>query len=177
MRRRNGDIRFSIMEGDLGEAEKHFSAALASNREHAYVRELQMNALAGCNKEDCAEETVRVGSAMRQEHLALNYGNQEQIFYTYSVRLKPTSETFMRFVNAVPPAEHLATFHWMFDSAHYGEEKALRQSLLLATLTEGAGQRDEALAMYRQVRVACGARHNTICTDADAGVKRLSVKK
>jgi tetratricopeptide (TPR) repeat protein len=167
---------YSILdhEGDLGEAEKHFSAALASNREHAYVRELQMNALAGCHKEGCAEETVRVGSAMRQEHLALNYGNQEQIFYTYSVRLKPASATFMRFVNTVPPAEHIATFHWMFDSAHYGEGKGMEQSLLLATLTEGAGQGNEALALYREVLAKCGPRHDSICTDANAGVKRLS---
>jgi tetratricopeptide (TPR) repeat protein len=166
-----------FFENKVSEAQAHFAAALASHREVGYVRHMQLSALLDCNENACREETVRVANDMRKEGTPADARAANNIFAIYFFELNPHEKVPARFVNAVPPAEHLATFHWLFDRADLGDNKKMEQSYYTGVLAEAAGQRDEALAMYKDTMSQGDKNSSTLWEPADAGVKRLSKAK
>ena len=160
--------------GTLSDARQHFASALASNRQGDYVRRLQFSALFKCNNEECDEEIIRVVTAMRKEQQPVGPDTQGRIFSRYYFTLRPQSARTMRFVNAVPPEEHLATFRWLFDKADLDDSQSLLRSYYLAVLQEAAGHRDEALANYRLIRSRVAGQGGPLWDAAEAGIRRLS---
>jgi tetratricopeptide (TPR) repeat protein len=158
---------------DVPGAEKHFAAALASHRETNYVRGMQLSALLNHSNREVDMEVVRVANAMRKERQTINADETHQIFEMYYSEIDPWTAVPVKFANAVPPEEHLETFHWLFDKVQLDGSKSVGRSYYLAVLEEVAGRRDQALATYRglQSEVAEG---NSIRNAADAGIKRLS---
>jgi hypothetical protein len=161
----------------MSDAEGHFASALASHREVGYVRHMQLSALLNCNENACREETVRVANDMRKEGTPADAREANDIFAIYFFELNPHEKAPTRFVNAVPPAEHLATFHWLFDRADLGDNKKIERSYYTGVLAEAAGQRDEALAMYKDTMSQGDKNSSSLWDPADAGVKRLSKAK
>jgi tetratricopeptide (TPR) repeat protein len=154
------------------EAEKHFAAALASHRETNYVRGMQLSALLNHNDWLTDSEVVRVANDMRKEQqITVNATRTRRILEIYRSEMNPFLPLPVKFVNVVPPEEHLATFHWLFDKLDDWE--LLERSYYLAVLTEVAGHREEALAMYRAVQSqATGG--NSILRATEPAIKRLS---
>ena len=70
--------------------------------------------------------------------------------------------------------EHLATFHWLFDSAEFDEAKSLQRTFYVAALQEAAGQRAEALAAYRALRAKAASNPGSLLDAVNAGIQRLS---
>ncbi|MGC1902655.1 MAG: hypothetical protein WA715_02440 [Candidatus Acidiferrum sp.] len=161
---------------DLDEAEKHFAAGVASKREGDYVRRMQLDALMNHNNERFDAEVVRVANDMRKEQRAIDAERTDHIFGIYFFEINPRDQVPTKFVNAVPPAEHLATFHWLFDNADLSEDKKPERTYFLAVLNEAAGQRDQALELYRSLQAKPGEKEKGESTwpGVDAGVKRLS---
>ena len=56
------------------------------------------------------------------------------------------------FLAAVSPADHVATFRWLFPKPDSDSSRQDLKRFVLATLLEHAGQRDEALAMFTALR-------------------------
>lgn len=162
--------------GDVGEAEKHFSSALQSNRQRDYVRRLQLSALLNANDAECDREIIRVLNAIRKEQGSVDPGIQNRIFAIYYSEIVPGNAETQRFVNAVPPAEHVATFQWLFDKPNPDQSEKLPELTYLGVLQEAAGQRDEALAAYRSVRQQTEGHPGALLNMAESGVKRLSGK-
>ncbi|HEY6943740.1 MAG TPA: hypothetical protein VI431_01270 [Candidatus Acidoferrum sp.] len=159
------------------EAAPHFAAALASQREGDFVRRLQLAALLNCGGEDAAQEAIRVANAMRKEQRALTDWDRSHIYGIYYSEFSWETPKTSEFINAVPPAEHIATFHWLFDNWDTGDATTpWTHALYLARLQEAAGQRDEALANYKSVLSHTPPHSGTRWDVADAGVKRLSPK-
>lgn len=161
-------------DGELGAAAQHFSSALDSNRQRGYVRRVQLSALLNSHNVECDEEIVRVLSAVRQEHGSVNPEIQRQIFSMYYRKIMPWNAETTRFINAVPPAEHVTTFRWLFDKLDLDESESLLRSGYLSVLQEAAGQRDEALAGYQSIRRQMAGRPGSLLTIAVMGSKRLS---
>jgi hypothetical protein len=161
---------------NLDEAEKHFSAGLASKREVDYVRRMQLEALMNHHGEQFDVEVVRVANDMRKEQRAIDLRLTRPIFDIYPFEMNPREQVSTTFVNAVPPAEHLATFHWLFDKTDSREDQKRERTYFLAVLSEAAGQRDEALELYRSLQATPSERAKGAITWAgvDAGIKRLS---
>jgi len=161
----------------LKEAAPHFAAAIASQREGEFVRRLQLYAFLGCNTEEADQEVVRVANAMRKEQRTIDDLQRSDILGLYYMELAHQAPKSFAFINAVPPAEHVATFHWLFDSldASPDRDSSNRMSRVyyLAVLEEAAGQRDEALASYKLVRSQI-SRTSTFWDASNAAVKRLS---
>jgi len=157
------------------EAAPHFAAALASQREGEFVRRLQMAVLLDCEGEDADPEVIRVVNAMRKEQRTLGEYERSHIFGIYYSEVMHETANTAAFLNAVPPAEHLATFRWLFDK--WGADNSSNQwsrDYYLARLQEAAGQRDEALANYKLVLSHTPPHSGDRWQGADAGVKRLS---
>jgi hypothetical protein len=159
--------------GGIDEAERHFSSALESGREKGYVRDLQLSALLNCNNDACDEELVRVLNAIRKEQGSIGPEMAHQIFSMYYRQILPSGAGTARFVNAVPPAEHVATFKWVFERLQPDDSQKLLGSGYLSVLQEAAGQRDEALEGYRSVQRQTVGRPGSLSSMADAGIKRI----
>jgi hypothetical protein len=160
--------------GKLSDATRHFSSALVTGRERDFVRGLQFAALFNCSNDECDEEIVRVANDVRKEHGAVHPDDVDRIFSEYYRKVFASSAASAHFLNAVPPAEHVATFRWLFDGLNFDESKSLLRTCYLAVLQEAAGQRQEALANYREVRAKTPKQSGSLSDTADAGIKRLS---
>ena len=163
--------------GDAGDAARHFSAALEANRERGFVRRLQLSALLNTHDDASSEETVRVLNAIRKtedKEGSIPADIRRQIFSMYYGKLIPPNEETPRFINAVPPAEHVATFRWLFDKLDLDESARLLKSGDLSVLQEAAGQRDEAKAGYELIRKKLAGNSGSLLTAAETGSKRLS---
>lgn len=160
---------------DVSEAESHFASAMAAKRQSDYVRQLQLAALLNCHTDEAEAETVRVANAMRAEQRSLDAWSRSHIFDVYTELVyDPNGSEAKGIVHAVPPAEHLATFHWLFDSFDPRDSNSVSRTFYLAVLQEVAGQREDALASYRSVLAQRPPHSGSMGQAADAAVKRLS---
>jgi len=157
----------------IQEAKGHFAAALASQRERDYVRRLEMLALLNCHNHQANLEVIRVANAMREERGTPDDGTREHILGIYYFEFTPKTAETSEFINAVPPAEHVATFRWLFDSVSSDANSSSSQAYYLAELEEAAGQPDSAIINYR-LALRRLSRDSTQGQAAYAGVKRLS---
>jgi hypothetical protein len=161
--------------GKLSEASQHFSSALVSGRQRDFVRRLQFAALFNCASDECDEEIVRVANDVRKEHGTIDQDDVDKIFSEYYRKIFSSGPAPARFLNAVPTAEHVATFRWLFGGINFDESKSMLRTCYLATLQESAGQREEALANYRAIRSKSSNRPGPLSVAAGAGIKRLSI--
>lgn len=160
-------------DGPLEDAEQHFSAGLASHRQQAFVRQLQLAALMN-GGESYESEIIRVANAIRMEHGAPDHALQHGVFSIYYFKLLHPNRATTRFINAVPPAEHVATFRWLFDTYALDEYNSKLRSFYLSALEEAAGQREEALAGYRLVQQQTVGMSGSLPGAVEAGIQRLS---
>lgn len=160
--------------GDPEDAARHFSAALESNRERGFVRRLQLSAFLNRQSDASSEEVVRILNAIRKEEGSAPAELKHQLFSMYYGKLIPPSAETPRFINAVPPAEHVATFRWLFDKLDLDQSASLLRSGDLSVLEEAAGERDEARAGYESIRRQLAGNPGSLLTTAEMGSKRLS---
>ena len=160
--------------GDLADAERHFTLALASHREQDYVRQLQLSALMNIHDDPHDEEVLRVANAMRIGQEPMSQDMRSRIFSLYYVRLLPPSASTPAFINAVAPADHLATFEWLFEKDTFDESGTNLRSYYRCALQEAAGRREDALAGYKLLKGKIAGRSGSLLDAVDAGIKRLS---
>jgi hypothetical protein len=160
--------------GDLTDAERHFTLALASHRQRDYVRQLQLSALMNVHNDQDDEEVVRVANAMRMGQEPVNQDMRSRIFSLYYARLLPPNASTAAFINAVAPPDHLATFQWLFEKDNFDESGTNLRSYYLCALQEAAGRREDALAGYKLLKGKIAGRSGSLLDAADAGIKRLS---
>jgi hypothetical protein len=160
--------------GELADAEHHFTLALTSHRQQDYVRQLQLSALMNIHDDPEEEEVIRIANAMRLGQESMDKDMRSRIFSIYYTRLLPRQSSAPKFINAVAPVEHLATFMWLFENDNLDESASDLRSYYLAVLEEAAGRRGDALAGYTLLRRKIMGRNGSLLDAVDAGVKRLS---
>jgi tetratricopeptide (TPR) repeat protein len=140
----------------LTEAKAHFTKALASGREVEYVRRLQINALAWFHNSERDDELVRLANEIRTSKETMTYPDSESLWsvywdiYFWRLIYRRDIEQLL---SALPPADHLATFIWLFPENKIPEHKRDLYLIMLATFQELAGDHSRALATYREVHI------------------------
>lgn len=169
--------------GSLAEARQHFSAALESRREREYVRHLQISALLRIEDPEWENEAIRVTNEMRSTGEPRPQGSIKRKLWDVYYYGLTISEKKPRFLAALPPAEHLSLFRWLFPEHELpkNQESSLFFFLfVLAQLQEHSGDRTGALASYRLLlsefanKGFNSSRIIRIVDDANAAIKRLS---
>ena len=164
--------------GKFDDARRDFAAALSTGRAREFVRGLQISALLNSHAEEAEEEAIRVVNEMRKagekSEDALTDVARDRLFsvyYGWIASPRPKAE----FLSVVPPAEHLATFGWLFDRMPFDESKSLQREYWLATLEEAAGQTGEALQRFRALRAKLPrGTAGRLPDSTDAAIARLS---
>ena len=178
---------------DHDEARQHFAAALATGRERDYVRTLQVSALlqtytnVWVDDFERQREALRVVNAMRAENEARpdrwgpdRFRSKVWSIYHFGFVAGDGEEQLL---SALPPAEHLATFRWLFPEEGLAPDRGgppLFDYLCVRALVEEyGGDRAAALATYRRLagefadRKTGGGRAARNIERAEAAVRRL----
>jgi hypothetical protein len=95
------------------------------------------------------------------------------LYYDRTFSSNPASNHFL---NAIAPAQHVATFRFMFDGFPFGDSKSDLRAGYLAALQEVAGQWDDALANYRALRARLPKNSGSPSDAVDLGIKRISTR-
>jgi tetratricopeptide (TPR) repeat protein len=150
-------LGFDILRtsGPLADAKPHFAAAVQTGRNREYVRHIQVAALLYLHDEELEPELIRVANEMRvnQEPIPGDEGDSDapRFWNVYQQRLITGSGT-AEFLKAVQPADHLATFLWLFPESGIRADRRTQYVYMRAALQENAGDREQALITYRQLR-------------------------
>ncbi|HZF08365.1 MAG TPA: TIR domain-containing protein [Thermoanaerobaculia bacterium] len=131
--------------GEIAESKAHFAKALASGRERAYVRQLQLSAFLLSQDFEPEGEALRVLNEMRahQETIDGNRAGQSEtlrrhlwdVYYDALINHDHTEQILA----PVPAAEHVAIFRWLFPDYATSENNRDLYRRMLARLEERAG--------------------------------------
>jgi tetratricopeptide (TPR) repeat protein len=164
--------------GSVADANRHFAIALESKRKREYVRHMQISALLWTHHPELESEAIRVANEMRSAGETMPAGTPDasdtwRLWSIYYSRLIFGHDK-AQFLSALPPADHLATFRWLFPENQLPREKYHSYLYILAQLQELNGDRAKALASYRQLRLQLGSQRGRLVDQSDAAIKRLS---
>jgi tetratricopeptide (TPR) repeat protein len=156
--------------GALTEAEQHFQLAVMANRERSWVRNDQINALLLNQANE--REAVRTANTMRLEQTPVD--EPDRLWFIYEEALLRQVDT-EEFLNLMTPAEHIATFKWLFPDPPSSDTKLSVYKFLLGRLEEAAGDREYALSAYRGIEDEFRRSQSTgsLLVRAVEGIKRL----
>ncbi|MDP3822480.1 MAG: toll/interleukin-1 receptor domain-containing protein [Burkholderiales bacterium] len=141
-----------VQRGPIEEARRHFSAALAGGREHAWVRSMQFAALLYYTPGPGQVEAARAANDMRQrgEPVATAPRDRLWTYVYYDTLLSP--ERRQAFVAAAHDVDAAATFLWLFPEADVRPDRRTLWRYFLASLEEAAGNRAAARARFEALR-------------------------
>ncbi len=164
--------------GSIANANRHFAIALESKRRREYVRHMQLAALLWPRKSELESEAIRVASEMRSGGETMRADTPEgsdawRLWNIYYSRIV-TRYDKPQFLAALSPADHLATFRWLYPEDQLPKEKKHLYLYILAQLQELNGDRTNALASYRQLRSGLGNERGPLVYDSDEAIKRLA---
>jgi tetratricopeptide (TPR) repeat protein len=167
--------------GDLQEAKEHFDRALADRTHLSFLRGLQLAALMWRSRPDLQNEIVEVANEMRVQGEGLPAAGSESlvsgiwnVYYDRLVRGNGRED----FLAALPAADHLATFEWLFPR-YADSSNRYAYLFMLAQLQENEGERADALETYQTVLAmlaAQGTDSGTVFSAARHAVQRLQSK-
>jgi TIR domain len=178
----------------VAEAKRHFSAALESRREREYLRSLQISALLQTYTNVWIEDPERESEAIRvANEMRINGETRPKGWGPGSFRRKLWTIYHFGFITddhqapllaALPPAEHVSLFRWLFPEDDLpegaGAPSLFNFLFVFAQLQEHGGDRAGALASYRRVlsefanKRYSSSRATKMSNDAKAAIKRLS---
>lgn len=158
----------------LAEAKKHFDAALASGREANFVRRMELSGMLNCHDDEANGEAVRTANEMRKAQQKPNDLAVSELLAVYADEFSPERPATADFIRAVPPAEHLATFDWLFGGLDPGTGNAWARAYYRGAIEEAAGQRDSALADYKLASDHLPQGGSELGPPARAAIKRLT---
>ncbi|MGH8548297.1 MAG: hypothetical protein ACRERU_06810 [Methylococcales bacterium] len=159
---------------ELEDAKQHFSAALASGRVRDYVRDVQLAALKNIGSEH-EGEFLRVVHELWKNHEKIDPMTRHDVdsIYYFACAGHYDNDSFQNLLAAVPGAEQLAMFQSLFSDKDVDALQHPGREACLATLLEAAGQPEEALQIWMNLRSkfppASGSN-----LGAGAAIKRLS---
>jgi hypothetical protein len=140
------------------EAESHFRAAVAADRDRPFVRRLQLGAWLW--RASYAPHAVRVVDQMRRNGEAISPEQRSALWSPIYYSWLFNADDDARFLAILPPDDHLATFDWLYPQPRQEGEAAVWR-YCRAVLRAYAGQREAATAELRALRDELLARRQT----------------
>lgn len=138
------------MHGALSDAKPHFDAALSSGRERRFVRERQLMVLLDGNGRANREEILRVLNQARKENLGPPKPYLGEILDVYKKMMNDQGPG-PEFFETLPPAEHLATFQWLFGAMTASYYEYAETRYFMALLEEANGDKAASLRDYQEM--------------------------
>ncbi len=136
--------------GPLEKAKTNFATALKTGKAKAFVRGCQLQSMIYKDAPGVRAELIRTVNEMREDGETLGDGNRSRVHSYYSTTIGEDKD-LRDVVSALPPDKAWATYKWVSpretDDAFNSQEARFIQ----ANIDEVAGNKAEALAIYRQL--------------------------
>jgi hypothetical protein len=161
--------------GNLETANDHFSVALASGRERDYVSDLRLHALLNAQRDETDAELLRMANNTRKKGGSMSVGQRRPILETVFGGRVNDHDRLVQILTVLPTDETEATYDWLNvgDTNPWVEAQAFRP-FIVANLREIAGDRTQALAMYRTLATQLRGTAVSLVPQVDKAIKRLS---
>ena len=168
-----------------------FARALDVGRERDFVRHLQLNGLEQLDTAKGDAEFIAIVNGLRTSGEAVPPRTFRDIQAFYSDRLNPHIQTNPEtgatvvvdsadrrsFLSALSPAEHMATFVWVFDrAAAVDSDRTFIREYYRAVLQEAAGQTAQALKTLSEARTQVPRDERDWQLAFDRSIGRLSTQ-
>jgi hypothetical protein len=155
--------------GSLDAAMREFDAALASNRERAFVRGLQCSALMNRRSDETQLLLVKVVNDMRKANEVMDARALREVRSVY-IAASRDAALAQRLAAALPPLDQLE----LIKLAGGGSED-ISLTAMTAQLQESNGDSASAIESWRAVRASLPAKSGAeLAKRADAAIKRLA---
>jgi hypothetical protein len=157
----------------LDEAKAHFGQAVASGRDRNFVRELQLGGTLG--RDAYLPYALAVLDEMRRGGEPLERDERQRVWNAAfsSTLFQPDDRAAL--LTALPAADLLATFTWLFPAGEVREDRRPLWRLVKATLVANDGHRAEARAdleeLVRDLRATHGP--DRVLAEASRTLERL----
>jgi hypothetical protein len=138
--------------GSLKTANDYFTAALATGRERAWVRGMQLSALRNViHDTDAGVEYLRAVNAMRVNGEDVDAQTRNEVFQIYYSAFSGGAVDARRLIDGLPASEQVVTFKQFFSTPEFARDHPIA-GLYLATLQEAAGDKQEALQTLAELK-------------------------
>ena len=162
--------------GSLDTANAHFAAALASGRERAFVRELQVEALNNRHRADSDIALLCLANEMRKNGEAMSQPQRASALFNVFDKMDVHNQ-LVAMLSVLPPDETEATVNWLSaDQTDFWSETREGRPFIIANLREIAGDRAQALILYRRLQKELAGSASSLCSPVDEAIQRLSAK-
>jgi hypothetical protein len=161
--------------GKLAAANDHFSAALVSGRESDYVRDLRLHALLNAQRDETDAELLRMANDTRKKGEAMSEPQRRPILENVFGERVNDHNRLVQILSVLPVNETEATYDWLNagDNNPWVEGQAFRP-FIVANLREIAGDRTQALSIYRTLQAELRGKPVSLVPQVDEAIKRLS---
>lgn len=141
-----------MMAGEAQAAVEHFDAAVAAKRERAFVRNMQL--ASSLSRIGLVHYAVRVADNMRRSNESMASGRRGGLWSLayYPLLLSATASARAEFLALLPPADHLATFDWLYPDASATGSDADVWRFCRAVLMANAGQTAAARQILQSIK-------------------------
>ena len=162
--------------GELNEALAHFHTAVATGKQRALVRTMQIGGLLSTESSRSNLELIRAANEMRKNNEPLDQHSKTRIL-DHCLHPLDDRDRLVESLSAVPPDEADQTFQWLDDRPREGDDAkyhAIVCEYVRANLLEMSGKRADALAKFQSLQSALKGGSYALATPVDDAVKRLS---
>jgi hypothetical protein len=163
--------------GSIDDARTHFAAAVRSGTNRDVVRDIQFAALKNLGDSTGDAEILRVASDMQKRGETATLESRRRMALmicldaSSGVRSANSSGRPSRAV--VSPQEDLAAVQWLFADVSLTDTQSVGRDFCVAAFEEAAGQREQALAMFKSVRARL-PKFSELQPGVDVAIRRLS---
>jgi hypothetical protein len=162
--------------GSLKTARDYFSSALATGRQHAWVRGMQLSALRNVlHDADAGVEYLRAVNEMRVNGEEIDEQVRNDAFGIYYFAFSGGADDARRLLGGLEPAEQVVTFKQLFSAPEFARDHPGRD-LYLAALQEAAGQKQEALKTLTEFKKKLPP-GSPLREEANRALRRISARR
>jgi tetratricopeptide (TPR) repeat protein len=163
--------------GSVPDAVQHFNIAIASGRARPFVRQLQFAGLEGRDAPGARAALMLAANDMRANSEPLDLYMQRRVLnFCCDTTLNNHAE-LVESLAALPRNDAWATYLWL-DGSPSDQDAPRLQSLyrafIQANLAEIAGEQQQALAEYRQLRRQLAQQPGSLLDAVNASISRLT---
>src|SRR5260370_14702070 len=113
----------------MADAKEHLDVAVASGRERAFVRQLQLGGMIYADNIQTRIELTRVANEMRKNGEKIGESNSSRIISTNYSTVVVDDVDLVRILAALPPDEAWATYLWLDDTTDSSDQDEHGQTL------------------------------------------------
>jgi hypothetical protein len=141
-----------VKHGPIDDARQQFAAALASGRERAFVRTLQLAAMLYYHEPVGQIEAARIANDMRKSGEAIDPDLRERLWTDVYYDGLSSRDRRKDFLSAMHDPDNAATFRWLYPENQVRPDRSKLWRFFMASFEDATGERAAARLRFESLR-------------------------